>query len=374
MKKISYEKLVTGRKFDSYQKEAEYIFALIDSGKIRPILSSEKNGKHPALHTRYWLIEEERDYSEYADELRNVISPIINIDYYLEHMQVYEKERKYVIELSEYLGRCKEELSIPVSENERSFAIWKKEKFLSGKSYDGISAGDVLKHCGLEKDYLNTYRTAEPLAYYSYSKSVPQNILILENLDPFYSIRRQMLNGNNNICGAAYDTLVYGGGKRVVRAFEDFEVSSEPYMKDKRNHLFYAGDLDYEGISIYESLARRMCAVNNAYDKDAVETIEENLMSCDEGAGIGIKELRSEQDDNCYMIMPCMELYNRMLDRACEVEVLPVMKIQKVIDVSGFAKLFSDSRRDKLLRILEEGRYVPQEILSASDYSAFVHT
>ena len=76
--------------------------------------------------------------------------------------------------LSDYLNGNKEDLSIKISENERSFAIWGKEKFLSGKTYDGISAVDILKHCGIKKDYLNTYRTAEPLAYYSCNEETPK--------------------------------------------------------------------------------------------------------------------------------------------------------------------------------------------------------
>lgn len=346
MKKISYEQIISGKRFDNYSKEAEYILSLIDKGLIKPVISSPKNGKYPALYTRYWLIEEEKDYTELIDELRNSVSPIINIDYYLKHINVYEKERKYVTELSEYLIKCKEELSVKISENERSFAIWGKEKFLSGKSYDGISAGEILKHCGIEKDYLNTYRTAEPLAYYSCNKDVPQNILILENLDPFYSIRRLMTEGNNNICGTLYGTLVYGGGKRVIRAFEDFEISAEPYMREYRNHLFYVGDLDYEGISIYESLVKKV--------KEKSVLVSEKDFS---GNSAAEKSIR-----------PCIEIYNRMLDKVCDIEKLPVMKNQNVIDITEFTAGLTEVRREKLKTILANGKYIPQEILCVKDY------
>lgn len=346
MKKISYEQIISGKKFGNYSKEAEYILSLINMGRIKPIISSPKNGKHPALHTRYWLVEEEKDYTELIEELRNSVSPIIDIDYYLKHINVYEKERQYVTELSDYIIKCKEELSVKISENERSFAIWGKEKFLSGKTYDGISAGDILKHCGIEMDYLNVYRTAEPLAYYSCNKDVPQNILILENLDPFYSIRRAMLEGNNNICGILCGTLVYGGGKRVVRAFEDFAISSEPYMQDYRNHFFYVGDLDYEGISIYESLVKKVKEKNV-------------LMSGKEFSG---------NDSTEKSIRPCIDIYNRMLDKVCDIEKLPVMKNQKVIDITEFTGGLTEVRREKLRTILESGRYIPQEILCVTDY------
>ena len=75
MKKVTYEQLVSGKKFSNYTEEAGYIFSLIDSGRIKPVLSSSKNGKKPALYTKYWLIEEKKDYSKLINELRNAISP-----------------------------------------------------------------------------------------------------------------------------------------------------------------------------------------------------------------------------------------------------------------------------------------------------------
>jgi hypothetical protein len=332
MKKVTYEQLVSGKKFSNYTEEAGYIFSLIDSGRIKPVLSSSKNGKKPALYTKYWLIEEKKDYSKLINELRNAISPMINIDFYLNHPDIYEKEREYVIDLSDYLENHKEALNYQMSENERSFAIWNKEKFLSGKSYDLVSSGDVLKHCGIDKDSLSVFRTAEPLAYYSFSKDVPQNILILENLDPFYSVRKKMLGGNNDICGVSVGTLIYGGGKRVVKSFEDFEISSEPYMTDERNHLLYAGDLDYEGIGIYESLMMRMNKILN---------------------------------NDCDI---CLELYNRMIDKVEDISKLPHMKEQKITDITSFTEAFTVERKNKIIEILNCGRYIPQEIISAADY------
>ena len=359
MKKITYNDIISGKRFTTYQEEAEYILALIRDGKIKPIQSSPKNGKYPALYTRYWLLSSENDDSEYIEELRCTICTSIDIDYYLKHIDTYIRERAFVIQLSDYLNQNRDKLSVCISENERSFEIWKKEKFLSGKSYDGVSAGDVLKHCGLTKEFLNIYRTAEPLAYYTASKETPQNILILENLDPFYSMRKYLLSGQERICGIPIGTLIYGGGKRIARAFDDFEIFAEPYMvvpKEEENHFFYVGDLDYEGIAIYESLAKRQ------------------------------REYRR--------IDPCMEIYNRMLDKVLEygragerknqiektelggqndqedkmIQSLPQMKNQNRIDITSFASDFTDTRKTLLGKILAAGRYVPQEILSVTDY------
>ena len=65
-------------------------------------------------------------------------------------------------------------------------------------------------------------------------------------------------------------------------------------MTDERNHLLYAGDLDYEGIGIYESLMMRMNKILN---------------------------------NDCAI---CLELYNRMIDKVEDISKLPHMKEQKI--------------------------------------------
>lgn len=125
----------------------------------------------------------------------------------------------------------------------------------SGKFLTKEDGNRILKCCGLDIEELNIYRTSEPLAYYSHTREVPQNLLILENKDTFYSMRKHLLNGNKTILGECIRTLIYGAGKRILRSFEDFSLCAEPYMKDEKNFIYYFGDLDYEGIRIYEALS-----------------------------------------------------------------------------------------------------------------------
>ncbi|MGB5000816.1 MAG: hypothetical protein WBO90_17150, partial [Blautia wexlerae] len=66
----------------------------------------------------------------------------------------------------------------------------------------------ILKRCGLNVEALNVYRTTEPLSYYTHTRNTPQNILILENKDPFFSMRNYLLNGHTEIFGAEIGTLI----------------------------------------------------------------------------------------------------------------------------------------------------------------------
>ena len=72
---------------------------------------------------------------------------------------------------------------------------------------------------------------------------MPQNLLILENKDTFFSMRRRLLEGNETILGIKIDTLIYGAGKGIFRSFEDFDLCVEPYMKAAGNQIYYFGDL-----------------------------------------------------------------------------------------------------------------------------------
>ena len=192
MKKILLEKLLDNCKEQEYQKQYEYIINLLEEKKIKPVKASRLNGKSPALYREYWLLEETKDYSNFIEELRYQIIPDISVDYYLRHLESYEADREWVLQLNKYLKERKETLQFKVSANERSFEIWGREKFLSKGQ-----GRRILKRCGLEMSF-NIYETTEPLAYYSRTRNVPQNLLILENKDTFFSMRRRLLEGNGD--------------------------------------------------------------------------------------------------------------------------------------------------------------------------------
>lgn len=325
MKRISLQKLMQSHSHLPYSQQYEHIIDLLEAGKIRPVKASGTNGKKPTLYREYWLVEKQRDYSALEEELKFALLPLISVDYYLAHPEQYEKDRPWVLQLNDYLKNRKEHLTYQESVNERSFEIWSREKFLSKEQ-----GKRVLKCCGLEPEFLNMYETAEPLAYYSHTRQTPQNLLILENKDTFYSMRRHLLEGNDRILGSRIGTLIYGAGKRIIRSFKDFDICVEPYMKEKENRIYYLGDLDYEGIGIYENLS----------------------------------EMFSEK----WEIIPFHPGYEAMLLKAEKVDLLPETKEQQNRNVKGhFFSYFTKEQVDKMKIILEADRYIPQEILNAKD-------
>lgn len=327
MKRISLEALLKSHLKDSYEQQYYYIRKLLEEEKIKPVKASGTNGKKPALYRSYWVLEEKKDYSMLEEELKYKLHPAISVDYYLFHMEQYEQDREWVLLLDTYLRNKREMLSYPESINERSFEIWNREKFLTKEQ-----GNKILKRCGIQTEVLHTYKTAEPLAYYSHTRETPQNLLILENKDTFYSMRRHLLEGNSQILGKNIGTLIYGAGKRILKSFEDFEVCVEPYMTASENRIYYFGDLDYEGIGIYENLAK-------------------------------IFVTRWE-------IEPFVLAYRAMLRKASSVSKLPDTKEKQNRNISeSFFSYFSNEEVNQMQEILQNGEYVPQEILNISDFA-----
>ncbi len=327
MKRISLEALLSlhAAAEAPYSVQYQTILGLLEAGEVKPVKASGLNGKKPALYREYWLADPEEDAQALREELLYRLSPFICVDYYLKHPAVYRRDREWVLLLSDFLLYRRELLKTQESVNERSFEIWAREKFLSREQGPA-----VLKRCGLDLTFLNLYLTTEPLAYYSHTRAVPQNLLILENKDPFYSMRRFLLEGGERLFDVEVGTLIYGGGKGIWRSFEEFSLQAEPYMREDGNQIFYFGDLDYEGIGIYENLAALF--------------------------------------EGQWEIRPFVPAYEAMLCKARAVPALPLMKEGQNRRLSGrFFSFFREETREEAQAVLSGGRYIPQEILNMSD-------
>ncbi len=327
MKRISLEELLEKHPNAPYQQQYAYVMDLLGQGKLKPVKSAGTNGKKPALCLSYWQVNEEgKSLTELEEELKFRLETSISVSYYLSHLEEYKKDRPWVQMLNTYLKENRHLLEQPVSVNERSFEIWNREKFLTREQ-----GPKILKRCGLEPDFFHMYETAEPFAYYSNTRDTPQNLLILENKDTFFSMRKFLLEGGAHIFGMETGTLIYGAGKRIVKSFRDFSLSAEPYMEKEGNRFFYFGDLDYEGIIIYESLAAQPWP----YGK----------------------------------IAPFAAAYQAMLAKAEKAANLPDAKESQNQHLSGaFFTYFSKETTEQMQEILAKGQYIPQEILNIRDF------
>ncbi len=326
MRRISLEQLITQSRKQTYIEQYEYIRNLLEDEQIKEVKASPRNGKKPALHLEYWLVEQQEDYEELEEELQFRIVPAIETDYYLHHLSSYKEDRLWVQLLNGFLKNQSERLKESVSINERSFQIWQREKFIKEEA-----GKRILKRCGISLEQLNVYETAEPLSYYVHYRTNPQNLLIIENKDTFYSMRKFLLQNGGDILGIPFGTLIYGGGKRIQRTFTDDSLCMEPYMKKAENKFYYFGDLDYEGIGIYEKLAK---------------AVEEQII-----------------------IYPFSQAYQAMLMKAAQLGKMPETKEKQNRHIDGrFWEFFDDVTKQEMIQVLEDGRYIPQEILNVYDF------
>ncbi len=309
-----------------YKEFAGIVEGLLNKGILKPVKTSKHNAKRPRLYNKYWIIQEEKDYSDLFEEMKYELNYELNLDYYLNKPEKYIEDRDNIIKLSDFLNNRKQHLNTQISIKERSFEIWCREKYL-----DKEGGMTLLKHLKYPKEKLNVYYPTEPLAYYSHHKETPQKILIIENLDTYYTFRKYLIDGKTDIFNVNIVTVIYGSGKSIWKSFNDFEIGAEKHLLDEKNELLYLGDIDYEGILIFQRL----------YDNFAGD----------------------------YEIKPFIEAYKYMIDK-CEREKkdLPETKDgQNRNHYSFFLKYFDDHYRGKILKILESNCYIPQENINYGD-------
>ena len=252
--------------------------------------------------------------------------PKFNYDYYKNPTRKNQlnKDYPYIKILSDYMNSSlvndNSPLKYPLSTNERSFEIWKDEKYL--ESDEGKS---LLSNLKITYDDINTYKAKEP--YFDYYNNVMNNgsLLIVENKDTWYSLKRLFpTEGNLKLLGVEINVLVYGEGNKILSSLEYLEEKS---YKSYVDSIYYIGDLDYEGISILNRLVERYPG---------------------------------------YYIRPFMKLYEKMLEKSGSLTLTkPSKNKQKRYKIEEFIKEIKQG--EYLENLLEKGLYVPQEILSCKD-------
>jgi hypothetical protein len=302
-----------------YRVFAAYIMEFCEKGFLMPVKSSGTNGRNPSLVNRYKITlpgGNERPCEELLNELHS-IHPRLDKGYYFRNPDAYEKDRKCILILSDYLldNERSSSLKYRCTMNERSFEIFNDEKFLE------YSGKVLLKRLGLSLQDLNCYKTLEAFFYILFEPKERLNILIIENKDTFYSVLKYLeRKPQKELYGANIDMLIYGEGKKIVNSFSFInEVAAGAAIE----MVYYFGDLDFEGIGIFNSLASKY---------------------------------------GNYFIIPHAALYNELLSEAKEPPALKTNQSEVYLEL--FLRYFDSESKDKISGILYDGKYIPQEALN----------
>ena len=331
-----------------YLEFAELVNRLMEEKVLEPVKASGTNGRRPALPNKFRIQKPEKDYTQALEEIK-LLHPLFDHSKYAKQPEAYLKHKKEIDALSKFLWEQGDLLKTPMSINERSFQIWGEEKLLKEKS----AVKSIFQFNGWDLSLLNYYETPEPFFEYNFSAAEEMNILIVENKDTWFTIRKIMREDGLNCLFREYHVLLYGEGKKIISRnnrlaeYDRLQLGSLPILLRQtqhpgaaaaedsaggngqaaagKNHYYYFGDLDYEGIEIYQTLKA------------------------------------DNPELNIYL---CTELYSWMLDEAEKYELPKAKAGQRKVDIRPFLEHFSAAEREKIKHILEQGTYIPQEILS----------
>ena len=226
------------------------ISVLSEQQILFPIKSSKTNGNR--LYPIYLKYKVSLPQDTYESELKEMsaLHPLLQSNGYLQSKpEEYKKYRLQLQKLDRYLF-YRSENEISISRKERSFEIFDEEKTLDDKTFCAL-----LERIGITVDTLAFYDTPE----YCFNDYIPDRkaqmtLLICENKDIWFNIRRMMFENNaTNIFDTHIDGVVYGCGNKVsgmgaLTTYTEFIGSEVTYL--------YWGDIDRAGLNIFLSAVR----------------------------------------------------------------------------------------------------------------------
>lgn len=317
----SVETLQRALGIHDYHEFHRVISALVAEGKLKATKGGkDTNGKIPPLAKKYRIIEEkEEDFCE--DLIREIEMnfPLsFNRSYYKNHISQYREDREWVLKICAYHNRSDRPLSEEMSINERIYDIFRMEKL--GTDSRLIS---ILKKLNIDFKDLNCYKTPEPFIYFSKQEKRAHKILIVENKDTWYTMRKLMKEGLG-----PFDTIIYGEGKKIISSIEEIEVHQKQYFRNTESDYYYFGDLDDEGLNIFLKLKEKMNPVNIELWKDGYHAM-----------------IKAANDPMCWRKYKAQKSLNR----------------DQIFTVLSF---FSHEELENIVYRFSENLYLPQEILN----------
>lgn len=304
-----------------YETFAIAIKELVIKEVLQEMKNSGWNGRNPELRKNYKIIKNSPDYTDIKREIYG-LNPPINIEYYLKNPKEFIKDRDFIDIINQFLENSPHDI---VSINERAFQLFNDEKFFRDSDKERALGEKILKNLGLSYEDLNCFYSYEPFFCRfkdNYGAEEIRNILIIENKDTFWSLKKLLFEDNHDL---NIHFLIYGEGNKITASFQFVRE----YGLRKKDNYFYFGDLDSEGINIFMSL----------------------------------KEKYPE-----YNIKLFKEAYLYLIYVSGEKKLPEIKKSQKIKEgnIETFCGYFDPDIKEKIKYIIKEGFYIPQEALSFS--------
>lgn len=230
----------------SYADMAATITSFVENGWLTPVKAAGVNGKNPPLAYKYRIVRD-RLNGAFWERLRNFqleAHPALSLfSYFNGTEKEWEKDRPFIEKINRYLWENGlPEGVVPVPE--RSYALVQDEKWMDEKGGRAL-----LKKIGLY-DSMLLEGHADPLMLAINPRQIPASIhrhLIVENKATYEALLPALQE-------VPFTSLIYGMGNKITGNIHQLQRQL-PLEGEQR--LYYFGDLDYEGISIWYRLRMR---------------------------------------------------------------------------------------------------------------------
>lgn len=260
--------------------------------------------------------------NEYWNELCS-LSPPIKIDYYATHADQYAKDREFILRINDLI--CQKD-SDELTANERSYLLFGDEKAITMPSEAIIDGNEILNNLKIGLGDIRARKVFEPFFftehnYYSLNGQAPRTVLIVENKDTFWTLQNAIKSDELE----GINLVIYGEGFAIIKKFEYIETIGG----NSSDRFFYFGDIDQEGIRIYNTLTKKFPE---------------------------------------YEIKPAVSFYTLILKKTGS-EISHLLRKSRTCDISlsPFIDFFSPETSAIISKIIREGKYLPQEIINKTD-------
>ncbi|NLW91355.1 MAG: DUF2399 domain-containing protein [Syntrophomonadaceae bacterium] len=305
------EGLVAGE--TPYDEFAGLIGDLVEQGVLVAVKSHGCNGKPIPLANTYRIIHSNipADHLTAIEHLHFTMHPLIKLEpYYRLGSAEWEHDLPYLLKIDQYLhkdGLPAEEAAVP----ERSYQLVGDEKWIDEKG-----GKKLLDRTGLWP-LLKIISLPDPLMLGINPRSMSEDRhlhLAVENKTTFHALL-------DHLPDTEFLSLIYGAGWKISAGI--IMLDKQLGLTPRNSTIYYFGDLDYEGISIWHALNSRRPS------------------------------------------LPAVPFYSALLTK-------PVARgketqICNEEAVEDFLSHFMAVEQEKILDILGTGRYYPQEGLNSSE-------
>lgn len=342
---ITIAELFNLLKCTDYLSFASRVKVLESEDCIKPVKASGLNGQVPALYNKYRIVRQKKVFGQEDHQKITALHPALHIEGYLADTVKYCQHQDILEPLSAVMWKTTEVLLEPMTIHEKSFAIFGFEKRLT---WERKRIEAILAFNHLTWSFLNAHETPEPFFSYNLGGSEISvgPVLVLENKDIWFSLTELAAGMHlHSLFPEKIDFLVYGEGNKVSRSRGGLlAYLRQVHAIDAYVPIYYAGDVDAEGVHIFERLQRENPTLNIQLYKPLYQCL--------------YKWAGSTKTSNGFALPPSEDMRVTVQ--------LSVAAWLSFLASSGAESLYTPDERSQLAEALHNGGRIPQEAANRS--------